>query len=131
MISYRCRCVAAAEGLYGGPQLAHSHGDWIAAYYQEMNQTQVTNIVWSNGALDPWSGGGHYAFPGGIAGPAVQNLTAYGSTIALPISNGGHHLDVMFPTVGDPAAVIFARKKEEEMIRRWSQAHYDSLSARR
>ena len=76
------------------------------------------------GALDPWSGGGHYAFPGGIAGPAVQNLTEDGSTIALPIANGGHHLDLMFPTEGDPESVIFARKKEEEMIRRWSQVSH-------
>lgn len=119
----------AASGFYGGPQTVHSHGDWIAAYYGELNQTLYSNIVWSNGALDPWSGGGHYAFPGGISGPPVQNLTADGSTIALPIANGGHHLDLMFPTEGDPESVIFARKKEEEMIRRWSQAHYDHLGA--
>jgi hypothetical protein len=89
--------------------------------------TSFTNIVWSNGALDPWSGGGHYG-PGGITGPLVQNLTADGSSIALPIALGGHHLDLMFPTAGDPESVINARKVEEQMIRQWSQQHYDSLS---
>merc|ERR1712216_554937 len=100
-----CTDAFAARGLYGGPQSVHTHGDWIAAYYHEMNQTLYTNILWSNGALDPWSGGGHYAFPGGIAGPPVQNLSLDGSAIALPIADGGHHLDLMFPTEGDPESV--------------------------
>jgi len=138
------------QGQFGGPTKAKSWGDWIAAYYGELNQvratyycascrcccadparvqTKYTNIVWSNGALDPWSGGGHYAHGdnGGITGEPVQNLTADGSSIALPIKNGGHHLDLMFPTAGDPQSVLDARVVEEKMIRRWCQQHYDSL----
>ena len=96
-----------------------------------MGRQERSTVAVAQGALDPWSGGGHYAFPGGIAGPPVQNLTADGSTIALPIANGGHHLDLMFPTPGGPASVVFARQKEEEMIRRWAQGHYDAQRGRR
>jgi hypothetical protein len=69
----------------------------------------------------------HYLHPGGIMGPPVQNLTADGSSVALPIALGGHHLDLFFPTVGDPPAVLHARKVEESMIKRWSQEHYHNL----
>jgi hypothetical protein len=83
----------------------------------------------AEGALDPWSGGGHYADDKtGVTGPAVQNLTADGSTIALAIQLGGHHLDLFFPTPGDPPTVQYARKVEESMIRAWCQKHYDNLS---
>jgi hypothetical protein len=49
----------SAPNLVGGPTKDFTHGDWMAAYYDEANQTQHSNIVWSNGQLDPWSGGGH------------------------------------------------------------------------
>ena len=52
-----CTAAYQEQGLYGGPQQAWSWGDWLAAYYSEANQSAFTNIVWSNGALDPWSGG--------------------------------------------------------------------------
>ena len=162
------------QGLFGGPKRARSYGDWIAGYYHELNQTEYSNIVWSNGQLDrkslaspriplcwtamfkprtesvvrilvrsrapspspvlvvprppfpffvAWSGGGHYSTPGGITGPAVQNLTSDGSSIALPIALAAHHLDLYFPTPGDPASVVQARSIEEAMIRRWCNEH--------
>lgn len=69
IISPDCTASFAQDGLFGGPQKANSWGDWISDYYDELNQTAHSNIVWSNGALDPWSGGGHYAVPElGVAG---------------------------------------------------------------
>ena len=59
--------------------------------------------------------------------PPLQNLTADGSSVALPIALGGHHLDLFFPTENDPPSVRYARNVEEQMIRRWSQEHYDAL----
>lgn len=63
----------------------------------------------------------------GVMGSAIQNLTEDGSTIALAIQLGGHHLDLYFPTEGDPATVQHARKVEESMIQQWCQQHYDHL----
>ena len=153
----------------------------------ELNQTAHSNIVWSNGALDPWSGGGHYSTEAGVTGPAVQvtfqfsalsgvqlctrstqrqlcahhrmmefgglqlhavwilptirycncrlncdlvavqKLNADGSSIALAIQLAGHHLDLYFPTAGDPQTVKDARKVEADMIKQWCQTHYDGL----
>lgn len=93
-ISPQCTKSFAQQGLYGGPQKAHSWGDWISAYYDEMNQTDISNIVWSNGALDPWSGGGHYENSRGVSGEAIQKLNKDGSAVALAIQLAGHHLDL-------------------------------------
>jgi hypothetical protein len=35
-----CAARWAPQGLYGGPEAVHSHGDWIAAYYKETTQTR-------------------------------------------------------------------------------------------
>ena len=73
--------------------------------------------------------GGQYSHPDLIEGPAIQPLTADGSAVALAIQLAGHHLDLFFPTPGDPPSVVAARKTERALIRRWCQEHYDSLEA--
>ena len=70
----------------------------------------ATNIVFSNGLLDPWSSGGV--------------LKPVGGTAALIIPEGAHHLDLRASNPKDPVSVVDARKKERcvqgsENIHKW------------
>ena len=71
----------------------------------------LSNVVFSNGLLDPWSGGGVLSIPKEIE--ERNNLR----TIIIP--EGAHHIDLMFSNPLDPESVILARKVENEMISSW------------
>ena len=58
----------------------------------------ASNIVFTNGLLDPWSSGGV--------------LKPVGGTTALIIPEGAHHLDLRAANPKDPVSVVDARKKE-------------------
>jgi hypothetical protein len=58
----------------------------------------ASNIVFSNGQLDPWSSGG-----------VLSNESLPSSVIALLIPMGAHHLDLMFEDPADPPDVKQAR----------------------
>ena len=110
------------SGLWGGPLTSDPWSGWLTSYYGGANLSNVRNIVWSNGLLDPWSGGGVYPPGGGIDGPMIQNISADGSQIALLIADGAHHLDLFFSNdEADPPSVREARLVEERMILRWAQ----------
>ena len=86
-----------------------------------------SNVVFSNGLLDPWSAAGVYGRdtggapppPGAFAGPFVQNLTADGAMTALLLDLGAHHLDLMFMDDNDPPCADLARRVEADAIRGW------------
>lgn len=118
------------EGLYGAPIVSDPHSHWLDAYYKSGNITHHQNIIWSNGALDPWSGAGVYGVGGGPTGPMVQNISADGSQIALVIELGGHHVDLFFSDANDPPGVVEARRIEEQFIIKWCQQHYDTYSSK-
>ena len=82
--NYTTAHCGSAPNLVGGPTEEWTHGDWLAAYYDEANQTHHANIVWSNGQLDPWSGGGHYGDEG-RDGPLVQKLPGRNSGECMPM----------------------------------------------
>jgi len=65
----------------------------------------ASNIVFSNGLLDPWSSGGI--------------LKAHGTVVTVIIPEGAHHLDLRASNPGDPQSVIDARKTERKYIRKW------------
>lgn len=86
-----------------------------------------SNIIFSNGLLDPWSTAG--VMPKKIEEepeqwPIVANVTDDGSVIALVLRWGGHHLDLMFSHDDDPQEVIVAREIEDRFIRQWIEEWY-------
>jgi hypothetical protein len=124
-----CQAQYDAMGLRGAPMVGDAWSGWMTAYYGGRNVSHHRNIVWSNGALDPWSGQGVYPPGGGpqAGKPMVQNISADGSQIALVLDLGAHHLDLMFSDPRNPPCFAEARKVEERMIRQWCQEAYDAL----
>lgn len=104
---------------------------FIDTYYGGLRIGMHSNIVFSQGLLDPWSGGG--VFPGEIPRinlnkdafvelkkeEMIHNITDDGSIISLWIERGAHHLDLFYENEGDPECVKKARLIEEEHIQRW------------
>lgn len=97
------QCVAS-DGIQPQPEWVKiQYGGWGVAHWG-------SNIVFSNGGLDPWR-------PGGIQSATAPNIT----TIIIP--DVGHHIDLMFSDPKDTAAIKAARQTELEHMRRWvSQA---------
>jgi lysosomal Pro-X carboxypeptidase len=69
-----------------------------------------SNIVFSNGGLDPWSAGG-----------VLKTVSE--SVVAVVIPNGAHHLDLRAATKEDPPELVKAREIEEEYIRKWIKSY--------
>lgn len=75
--------------------------------YGGRNLAAASNIVFSNGLLDPWSSG--------------SVLKSSGSVVSVIIPEGAHHLDLRGANPADPISVISARKTEKKFIREWIQ----------
>jgi len=87
--------------------------DWIATYYGE-SLIGASNIVFSNGDLDPWSGGGVLATSNSVSG----------SIVTIMITGGAHHLDLRAANSLDPQSVISARNQEKQLIYQWIDQHF-------
>lgn len=79
---------------------------WVDLEYGAKNLRGATNIVFSNGLLDPW-----------MAGGVTKSVSP--SVVALIVEEGAHHLDFMFSHDLDPAQVKQVRETEREHMRRW------------
>ena len=66
----------------------------------------ASNILFSNGAYDPWSGGG-----------VLSDLSP--SLVAVGVPSGAHHIDLMFSDPADPPDVTAAREREMGVILGW------------
>lgn len=99
--------------------------NWMHTYYGSSRMSGHSNIVFSNGLLDPWSAGGVYATSpweelngSRYSGPMVQNITDR-DVVAVIIEFGGHHTDLMYSNKMDPDCVKEAREVEKSYIAKW------------
>ena len=107
------------RNFYGGvrrgyPATNDPLSHWVDEYYGGRKSARAaSNIVFSNGQLDPWSTGG-----------VLTNVSLPSSVIALLLPMGAHHLDLMFEDPADPPDVRQARAVEEAHIRKWIDEAY-------
>ncbi|EDW04971.1 lysosomal Pro-X carboxypeptidase [Drosophila grimshawi] len=86
----------------------------IVLRYGGRDLVAASNIIFSNGLLDPWSGGGVLMSPNDRI-----------HIIILP--EGAHHLDLRQSNPMDPASVVDARQKEAAIIGQWISEFYRYL----
>ena len=99
-------------GLYGAADFKDADSAWLDLYYGGRNIQSASNIVFSNGLLDPWSSAG-----------VLTNLSD--SLVSYNLDLGGHHLDLFFPTPEDPPCAIQARDIEAANILKWIKQKHE------
>jgi len=67
---------------------------------------KASNIIFSNGELDPWQAGG-----------VIDQIND--QCIAIYIEGSAHHLDLRLPNAADPQTLTDARQTETEWIAKW------------
>ena len=86
--------------------------DWALDYFGGRDAgrdfSSYSNIIFSNGELDPWQAGG-----------ILENFSSNPSIEVLYIKNSAHHLDLRLPDPADPAEVTAARAVELSTIQKW------------
>ncbi|XP_053313875.1 lysosomal Pro-X carboxypeptidase isoform X2 [Spea bombifrons] len=83
---------------------------WITSVYGGKNISSYSNIIFSNGGLDPWSAGG-----------VKESISD--SLVAIVIPEGAHHLDLRSNSAYDPRSVLQARALEVQYMKKWIEQH--------
>ncbi|MCL7042860.1 hypothetical protein MKW94_015428 [Papaver nudicaule] len=94
---------------------------WILNEYggkgiKSVLQTFASNIIYSNGLRDPFSGGG-----------VLENISD--TVVAITTDNGSHCLDLLHELKDDPKWLVKQREAEIEIIKRWIE-EYNALPLR-
>lgn len=116
---------ADPDGIFGFSKEPYDlWSKWLESYYGDgSNMEGHSNIIFTNGLLDPWSAGGVYAenpwdSTTPYNGKNIQKITE-NDVIALIIELGGHHTDLMYSSESDPDCVTQAREVQREYLTKW------------
>jgi len=92
--------------------------DWALDYFGGRNPgldfAGSSNIIFSNGNLDPWHAGG-----------VLDNVMV--NNEVMVIENSAHHLDLREPNAADPITVTEARTKEAKIITGWIEDYQNQV----
>ena len=112
---------------------------WLTTFFGGRHLTEASNIVFSNGKLDPWARQG--VLPANGTGRLRRTVTATGlvssaaglgpGSAALLIDRAAHHLDLFFSHADDPASVVGARAVEMEHVAQWIAQKRERVALRR
>ena len=80
--------------------------DYFGGWVPERDFISASNIIFSNGELDPWQAGG-----------ITKKIND--QTLVLYIESSAHHLDLRLPNEADPQSVTDARQIETGWIAKW------------
>jgi len=97
---------AYCNTLYGELPQYNWALDYFGGRNPERDFAKASNIIFSNGELDPWQAGG-----------VTKKIND--ETIALYIMDSAHHTDLRLPNVADPQTLTDARQTETEWIAKW------------
>ncbi|GCC24934.1 hypothetical protein chiPu_0003337 [Chiloscyllium punctatum] len=92
----------------------YPNSQWLKIQYWGDDYKAASNIIFSNGDLDPWANGG-----------ILKTMNP--SVMTFVIEGAAHHLDLRASNVADPPSVTVVRKMESSIIRKWvksSQLRY-------
>lgn len=78
----------------------------------------VSNIIFSNGLLDPWRAGG-----------VTKKFNNDPSNLVILIPKSAHHLDLREDNAADPSELTAARSQETALIKQWI-ASYNPVPAK-
>ncbi|XP_078259250.1 lysosomal Pro-X carboxypeptidase isoform X2 [Rhinoraja longicauda] len=82
---------------------------WMTTVYGGKSISSHSNIIFSNGGLDPWSSGG-----------VTKSISD--TLVAIFIPDGAHHLDLRSSNKHDPPSVQKARALEVQYFKKWIKA---------
>ena len=97
---------AQCDATYGEMPQYNWALDYFGGRVPKRDFMKVSNIIFSNGELDPWHAGG-----------VLENVSD--QSIAIFIKDSAHHLDLRLPNAADPKTVTDARQTETEWIAKW------------
>eukprot|EP01091_Cochliopodium_minus_P011042 TRINITY_DN3063_c0_g1_i1.p1 TRINITY_DN3063_c0_g1~~TRINITY_DN3063_c0_g1_i1.p1 ORF type:complete len:493 (+),score=126.84 TRINITY_DN3063_c0_g1_i1:2-1480(+) len=87
--------------------------NWGKIGFGGFNITTATNILFSNGLLDPWHTSGFLKSPK----PELP-------VVVIPAS--GHHLDLRAPNPADPISITLAREEEASYVEKWLNEYFQN-----
>jgi len=106
--NYEAGVVAPCREAFG---VAPDQTNWADVHFGGWaigeGRTGLSNVIFSQGLLDPWHGGG-FLDPWDNASCPV-----------LLMKNGAHHLDLRGPHAADPPDVTATRAEEQRVIKGW------------